>query len=68
MLHLRVSTTEQARKGATAEGFSIPAQREAATKAAHRIGAFDVKELVDSGRCGTSMHRPRLQRMFEYIE
>lgn len=54
--------------GGTAEGFSIPAQRDATTKTAHRVGAFVVKEFVDSGRSGTSMHRPGLQRMLEHIE
>lgn len=67
VLYLRVSTTEQARKGGTAEGFSIPAQRAAATKTAHRMGAFVVKEFVDSGRSGTSMKRSELERMLTYI-
>ncbi|MDA8039376.1 MAG: hypothetical protein M0Z69_09490 [Actinomycetota bacterium] len=32
VLYLRVSTREQAEKGEGAEGFSIPAQREACTR------------------------------------
>lgn len=68
VLYLQVSTTEQARKEGTAEGFSIPAQRDAASKTAHRMGAFVVKEFVDSGRSGTSVNRPGLQRMLEYVE
>ncbi|MGB4778082.1 recombinase family protein [Microbacterium sp.] len=67
VLYLRVSTTEQARKGGTTEGFSIPAQRELATKTVHRMGAFVVKEFVDSGRSGTSANRPGLQRMLTYV-
>lgn len=68
VIYLRVSTTEQAHKGGLSEGFSIPAQRDMSTRAAHRMGAFVVKEFIDSGRSGTSVNRPGLQRMLEYIE
>ena len=37
--YLRVSTREQAEKGGTDEGFSIPAQREATRRKAEQLGA-----------------------------
>ena len=39
ILYLRVSTKEQAAKGGEAEGYSIPAQREACHRKAPDLGA-----------------------------
>ena len=44
--YLRVSTKEQAEKGGNAEGFSIPAQREANQRKADQLGATIVEERV----------------------
>lgn len=67
VLYLRVSTKEQAQRGGEAEGFSIPAQREAGQRQAEVLGAFIVEEFVDRGESGTSMRRPELQRMLAYV-
>ena len=66
--YLRVSTTEQSRKGGTNEGYSIPAQRDATRKAAHEHGAFVVKEFIDAGASGTSMNRTGLQELLVFVE
>lgn len=65
--YLRVSTKRQAERGGDAEGFSIPAQRDANRKKAQAMGAFIVKEFVDRGESARSANRPELQRMLEYI-
>lgn len=65
--YLRVSTKRQAERGDDAEGFSIPAQRDANRKKAQSLGAFIVKEFVDRGESARSANRPELQRMLEYI-
>lgn len=65
--YLRVSTKRQAERGDEAEGFSIPAQRDANRKKAQSLGAFIVKEFVDRGESARSANRPELQRMLEYI-
>ncbi|MHA6507950.1 hypothetical protein [Tessaracoccus sp. Y1736] len=44
--YLRVSTREQAEKGGTEEGFSIPAQREANRRKAEQLGAVVVEEFT----------------------
>ena len=48
--YLRVSTREQAERGGTEEGFSIPAQREANTRKADELGARIVREFGLSPR------------------
>ena len=65
--YLRVSTKEQAAKGGQAEGFSIPAQREANRRKAASIGASIVAEFVDAGESAKSADRPDLQRMLRYL-
>ena len=50
--YLRVSTKEQAEKGGQAEGFSIPAQREANQRKADQLGATIIEEFVDAGAAG----------------
>ena len=64
---LRVSTTRQATIGGSEEGFSIPAQREITTRTGHGLGAYVVKEFIDAGTSGTSINRPALQKMLNYI-
>lgn len=65
--YLRVSTREQAERAGEREGFSIPAQRQANQKAAHSLGAWVVKEFVDAGASATSVARPQLTKMLEWI-
>jgi DNA invertase Pin-like site-specific DNA recombinase len=65
--YLRVSTKEQAEKGGRAEGFSIPAQREALHRKAQSLGAVIVAEFVDAGESAKSADRPDLQRMLAYL-
>ena len=65
--YLRVSTREQAEKGGTDEGFSIPAQREATRRPAEQLGAGIVEEFVDAGASAKSSDRPELMRMIQYV-
>lgn len=67
VIYLRVSTTRQATIGGSEEGFSIPAQREITTRTAHGLGAYVVKEFVNTRASGTSIDRPALQKMLSYI-
>jgi site-specific DNA recombinase len=65
--YLRVSTKEQAEKGGQAEGFSIPAQREANRRKAQSLGAAIVAEFIDAGESARSADRPDLKRMLTYL-
>ena len=65
--YLRVSTRDQAYRGGEAEGFSIPAQREANKRKAASLGAIIIKEFVDRGASAKSVNRPELQNMLEYV-
>lgn len=67
VIYLRVSTREQAERGGEAEGFSIPAQREACRRAAEALGAMAIEVFVDRGESARSARRPELQRMLRYI-
>ena len=67
VLYLRVSTKEQAERGGEAEGFSIPAQREAGLRKAQALNAYVVSEFVDAGESARSADRPELQRMLRYL-
>ncbi|MEX5718192.1 recombinase family protein [Geodermatophilus maliterrae] len=67
VLYLRVSTKEQAQRGGEAEGFSIPAQREACLKKAESLGAQVVGEFIDAGESARSADRPELQRLLQYV-
>ncbi|KUO18824.1 recombinase [Streptomyces dysideae] len=67
MTYLRVSTKEQAQKGGQAEGFSIPAQREALHRKAESLDAVIVAEFVDAGESAKSADRPDLKRMLSYL-
>jgi site-specific DNA recombinase len=67
LIYLRVSTKEQAQRGGEAEGFSIPAQREACEKRAKQLGAEVVMEFVDAGESARSADRPELQLMLKFL-
>ncbi|MCH6471233.1 recombinase family protein [Sinomonas terrae] len=66
--YLRVSTKEQAEKGGTDEGFSIPAQREANRRKAEQLGAVIVEEFIDAGESARKADRPELMRMIQYVK
>ena len=65
--YLRVSTKEQAGKGGQAEGFSIPAQREANQRKADQLGATIIEEFVDAVESARKADRPELMRMIQYV-
>ena len=65
--YLRVSTREQAERGGTEEGFSIPAQRDANQRKADELGARVVREFVDAGESARSADRDGLQDMLAFI-
>jgi len=65
--YLRVSTREQAERGGTEEGFSIPAQREANQRKAADLGARIVREFIDAGESARSADRDGLQDMLAFI-
>ena len=65
--YLRVSTREQAERGGTEEGFSIPAQREANQRKADELEARVVREFVDAGESARSADRSGLQDMLAFI-
>lgn len=65
--YLRVSTREQAERGGTDEGFSIPAQRDANRRKADELGARIVREFVDAGESARSADRDGLQEMLAFI-
>lgn len=68
VMYLRVSTKDQAGRGGEAEGFSIPAQREACMRKADALGLQLVDEFVDAGESARSANRPQLKRMLTYVE
>jgi site-specific DNA recombinase len=63
VIYLRVSSEEQARVGGTAEGYSIPYQREACRAKARELGLIVVGEYVDAGQSAKSANRPKLKKM-----
>lgn len=65
--YLRVSTKEQAEKGGTDEGYSIPAQRQANRRKAEQLGATVIEEFVDAGESARKADRPELMRMIKYV-
>jgi site-specific DNA recombinase len=66
--YLRVSTRDQATRGGEAEGFSIPAQREACIRKADALGADVVAEFVDAGESARSANRPNLKKMLAMVQ
>jgi site-specific DNA recombinase len=67
VIYLRVSTKEQAEKGGEAEGYSIPAQREACRRKAASLKAAVIEEFPERGESAKTADRPELQRMLEFI-
>ncbi len=67
-IYLRVSTKEQARTGGGAEGYSIPAQREACYTKAQQLGATVHEEYVDAGESARSADREQLQKLLKDIK
>ena len=65
--YLRVSTREQAERGGTDEGFSIPAQREANARKANELGARIAREFIDAGESARTADRDGLQDMLAFI-
>ena len=68
VIYLRVSTKDQAGRGGEAEGFSIPAQRDACLRKAEQMGAQVVGEFVDAGESARSANRPELQKMLGAVK
>lgn len=68
VLYLRVSTKDQAQRGGEAEGFSIPAQRDACEKRAKSLDAVVITEFIDAGESARSADRPELRRMLEFLQ
>ncbi len=67
VLYLRVSTSRQATRNGEAEGYSIPAQREACERKVSDLGAEVVQEFVDAGASARSADRPGLQALLAYV-
>jgi DNA invertase Pin-like site-specific DNA recombinase len=65
--YLRVSTSAQADTDFNAEGYSIPAQREANQRAADRLSAVIVGEFIDKGESAKTADRPDLQAMLKFV-
>ncbi len=68
VIYLRVSTKDQATRGGEAEGFSIPAQRQACLRKAKELGAAVVGEFVDAGESAKTADRHQLQKMMRYVD
>src|SRR5438045_1155163 len=67
LIYLRVSTARQATKNGEAEGYSIPAQREACLRRSRELGAEVVEEFVDAGASARSADRSGLQAMLDRV-
>lgn len=65
--YLRVSTSRQANKNGEAEGYSIPAQRDACARKVGELGADIIQEFTDAGASARSADRPGLQAMLRFI-
>ncbi len=68
LAYIRVSTAGQVNTDRDAEGFSIPAQRDACYRKAESIGAEVVDEYIDAGESARSADRPQLQAMLERLK
>jgi site-specific DNA recombinase len=67
VMYLRVSSKEQAEKGGEAEGYSIPAQREACKRKTASLRAALIEEFVERGESAKTADRPELQRLLGFI-
>ena len=65
--YLRVSTSRQAHKNGEAEGYSIPAQRDACARRVGELGAEVIREFTDAGASARSADRPGLQEMLRFV-
>ncbi len=67
VIYLRVSTKEQATRGGEAEGYSIPAQRQACQRKAESMRAAVIAEFVDAGESARSADRPQMQELLAFV-
>ena len=67
LLYLRVSTARQAHRGGEAEGYSLPAQREACRRKAVELGAEVIGEYVDAGASARSADREGLPSLLRRL-
>ena len=67
VIYLRVSTAKQADKDEDAEGYSLPAQRDACRRKAEALGAEVVEEYLDRGESAKTTDRPQFQQMMHRI-
>jgi site-specific DNA recombinase len=68
VIYLRVSSASQADTDFDAEGYSIPAQREACEREARSLGAEIVETFVDRGESAKTARRPALQAMLTQLK
>jgi site-specific DNA recombinase len=68
VVYLRVSTASQVHTDRDAEGFSIPAQREACYRKAETLGATVSDEYTDAGESARKSDRPALQAMLNRLK
>src|SRR4249919_1608549 len=68
VIYLRVSSAQQADKDFDAEGFSIPAQREACQREARRLGVEIADEYLDRGESAKTANRPALKAMLKRLK
>ncbi|MFL6163277.1 MAG: recombinase family protein [Jatrophihabitantaceae bacterium] len=66
VIYLRVSTLKQAQTD-DADGYSLPAQREACERKAEQLGAEVVDIYMDRGESAKTAERPHFQRMLARI-
>ncbi|MGI8767290.1 MAG: recombinase family protein, partial [Gemmatimonadaceae bacterium] len=67
VIYLRVSTAKQADKDGDAEGYSLPAQRDACYRKAEALGAEVVEEYLDRGESAKTADRRAFQAMLARI-
>jgi site-specific DNA recombinase len=67
VIYLRVSTTKQADKAEDAEGYSLPAQREACERKAEVLKAEVVETFIDRGESAKTTDREDFQRMLKFV-
>jgi len=67
LVYLRVSSESQADKDFDAEGFSIPAQRDACAREADKLGAEVADEYMDRGESAKTANRPALRAMLDRL-
>jgi DNA invertase Pin-like site-specific DNA recombinase len=67
VIYLRVSTKEQAAKDESAEGYSIPAQREACVRYIGEHGWNLTGEFTDAGESARTANRPMLKALLRRV-